>query len=174
MKKNEFIRKSLVKLKKNPQMIPFTMLIISFLVFSLNLTNISNTTLRIKGDGMGLCEFVSMLLSLLCIICLLNAFPKRKKPNYPMIGLIMFFFVCIVVSDIYYIYKITTSPVKVTSTTMFIYTTQYVMIAHIVLILVTAVTVILEPLFAKLLKKINTSIDIEDTTVADIELAEEE
>ena len=33
----EFVRKLIVSLKKNPSVIPFAMLIISFLVFSLNL-----------------------------------------------------------------------------------------------------------------------------------------
>ena len=53
-------------------------------------------------------------------------------------------------------------------------TTYGVVIAHIVLVAVTAITTILEPLFAKLLKKINTSIEIEETNVGNIELVEEE
>ena len=45
---------------------------------------------------------------------------------------------------------------------------------HIALTAATVATVILEPLFAKLLKKINTSVELEETNVANIELAEEE
>ena len=170
----EFVRKSLVKLKKNPSFIPMAMLIASFLVLSLNLTDISDTTARLQGKGMGLCSFVSMLLSLLCIICMLNAFPKRKKPNYPMVGLILLFLGAIIAADVYYINKITTSVVKVTKNTMFIIDAQNILTIHIVLVAITAVTVVLEPLFAKLLKKINTSIEIEETNVGDIDLVDEE
>ena len=173
-KLKEFVRKCMVKLKKNPSFIPMGMLICSFLVLSLNLTDISDTTARLQGKGMGLCSFISMLLSLLCIICMLNAFPKRKKPNYPMVGLILLFFGAIIFADIYYINKILTSVVKVTKATMFIIDAQNILTAHIVLVAITAVTVVLEPVFAKLLKKINTSVDIDETNVADIELADEE
>ena len=170
----EFVRKFLVTLKKNPSLIPLAMLMVSFLVFSLNLTAISNTTARIQGEGMGLCEFTAMLLSLLSMICLLKAYPKRQKPKYAMIAITLVFIALIVVSDITYISRITTSAVKLTSSTMFIYTAQTVLSAHIVLVIITAVTVVLEPLFAKLLKKINTNIEIETTEVSDIELAQEE
>ena len=56
-KKPEFFRKILVSLKRRPQMIPFLVLIISFLVYSLNLTHISDTTAKIQGVGMGLCQY---------------------------------------------------------------------------------------------------------------------
>jgi hypothetical protein len=170
----ELIRKFFVKLKKNPSLIPLVMLIASFLVFSLNLTDISDTTSRIQGKGMGLCGFTSMLLSILSIICMLNAFPKRRKPNYPMVGLILVFFALIIYSDITYINRIVNSTVQVTQNTMFIITAQNILTVHIVLVAITAVTVILEPLFAKLLKKINTSVNLEETSVAKIELVDEE
>lgn len=170
----ETARKFIVTLKKNPSMIPFAMLIVSFLVFSLNLTDISNTTARIQGQGMGLCEFASMLFSLLSMICLLNAFPKRQKPNYAMLAIIFVFLALIIVSDITYIGRITSSEIKVTSNTRFILTAHNVMSVHIVLVAITAVTVALEPLFAKLLKKINTRVELEETTVENIELSDEE
>ena len=75
----EFFRKQIVTLKRNPQNIPMAMLLISFVYYSLNLTNMSNTTAKIQGVGMGLCQFCIMLFSLLSIVCMLNAFPKRKE-----------------------------------------------------------------------------------------------
>lgn len=174
MKLKEIKRSFLVSLKKNPTIISFSMLIISFLVFSLNLTDISNTTAKIQGVGMGLCEFVSMLLSLLCMICLLNAFPKRQKPNKFMVGIILFFSALIIFSDTLYIIRILSSSVKVTKQTMYINTAQIVMIVHIVLVALTAVAVILQPLFTKLIKKIDTSVDLEETHLDSIELADEE
>ena len=50
----EMVRNFLITLKKNPNMIPFAMLIISFLVYSLNLTYISNTTATIQNQDTGL------------------------------------------------------------------------------------------------------------------------
>lgn len=164
-------RSFIVKLKKNPSLIPLSMLIISFLVFSLNLTCISDTTAKIQGKGMGLCEFASMLLSILSMLCILNAFPKRKKPNYPMIAIAFIFFAIIIVSDISYINCIASSPQKPTQVTQ---EANTVMIAHIILMAITALTVALEPVFAKLLKKINTSVELEDTKLDDIDLADEE
>ena len=170
----EFVRKLIVSLKKNPSVIPFAMLIISFLVFSLNLTAISNTTAKIQGIGMGLCEFCSMLFSILSMICLLNAFPKRQKPNLAMIFILFAFCGLIITTDIVYIMRINASAVKITKATAYITTAKKVMTSHIVCTALTAVTIALEPVFAKLLKKINTSVAIEETSVGEIELSDEE
>lgn len=175
----EMARKFLVTLKKNPSMIPFVMLIISFLVYSLNLTYISNTTATIQGVGTGLCEFASMLFSILSMIAMLNAFPKRQKPNYLMVGLLIGMFAVIIACDAIYAAKITSTIAKLGSSIKPKQYAEYistytVVIVHIVFVAITAVTTVLEPLFAKLLKKINTSVEIEETNVGNIELAEEE
>ena len=57
----EFFRKLIVSLKRRPQIIPMIMLGISFVYYSLNLMNVSDTTAKIQGPGMGLCGFVTML-----------------------------------------------------------------------------------------------------------------
>lgn len=172
-------RKFLVALKKNPNMIPFSMLIISFVVYSLNLTYISNTTATMQGKGTGLCEFASMLFSILSMIAMLNAFPKRKKPNYLMVGLLLGMFAVIIACDIIYAAKIMATLTKLGSSIKPAQYTEYtltygVVLAHVVLVAITGVTTVLEPWFAKLVKKINTSVEIEATNVANIELAEEE
>ena len=175
----EFVRKFFVSLKKNPNAIPFVMLIVSFLVYSLNLTYISNTTATVQGKGMGLCEFATMLFSILSMICVLNAFPKRQKPNYPMVALIIALFAVIIVCDSIYFSKIVATIEKLGDTIKPAQLEEYlrtesVIIAHIILTAVTGVTVILEPVFAKLLKKINTSVELEETNVGNIELVDEE
>ena len=91
-----------------------------------------------------------------------------------MLAIIFVFLALIIVSDITYIGRITSSEIKVTSNTRFILTAHNVMSVHIVLVAITAVTVALEPLFAKLLKKINTRVELEETTVENIELSDEE
>ena len=172
-------RKLLISLKKNPNYIPLIMLVISFLVYSLNLTSVSDTTATIQGKGMGICEFATMLFSILSMIAMLNAFPKRKKPNYPIVGVIIVLCVIIIVADYIYVNKVYEAFIKLGDKINPKYydsymTTYNMLYVHIVLMAITAVTVILEPLFAKLLKKINTSVELEETNVMNIELAEEE
>ena len=163
----EGVRKFLVTLKRNPQYIPLGMLLISFFVYSLNFTHISRTTEIVLGKGMGLCSFVAMLFSMLLFICMLNAFPKRQKPNILMIVLIFLLLGIIIAVDVIYNVRLTNAlAAAVGGLTVtkypFIATAQSVIIAHIALTALTAVSVALEPVFAKLLKKINTSIDVED------------
>lgn len=177
----EFIRKFLVALKRNPQSIPLIALIVSVLVFSLNLTDISHTTAKIQGTHMGLCIFVAMLLSMLSIICMLNAFPKRKKPNYPVLALLFVIFAIIIFVDVVYCGRIDTaiyapnSPINNATDLVYIISAYNTVITHIITIAITAVLTLLEPVFAKLLKKIKTSIDVEEgENIGAIEISEED
>lgn len=174
----EFKRKFFVALKKNPQSIPLLAHTIAFCIFSLNLTAISNTTAKIYGAHMGLCAFVAMLFSILVYVCLFSAYPKRQRPNYVMIALILVLYAAISFADIYYFGRIIealdrdVSPIKPTA---YIDTAKMVMISHIISIVITAVLVVTEPIYAKMLKKINTSIDVEDNgALGAIELSDEE
>ena len=176
----ELKRKAIVTLKRNPHFLPLSTLLIGFLVYSLNLTDISNTTAKLQGQGMGLCSFVTMLFSMLSFLCMLNAFPKRKKPNFFMILVMFVLFGCMIYADYSYIGRIiyaTTrpdNPIKITQSTSYITSAQTVMALHMIFILITAVFVILEPLFAKIIRKINTSIEVEGNgEMASIELTEE-
>lgn len=175
----DFIRKQLVSLKKNPQFIPLMMLLISFILYSFNLTNMSNTTAKIQGAGMGLCQFCMMLFSLLSMVCMLNAFPKRKKPNYPMIVLMFAMFAIIIYCDIHYTNAIMAaltraeSPVVLDVNTIYIANAYNMLGTFIVLIGITAALVILLPVYSKLLKKINTSVEVEDNgSMGEIEINE--
>ena len=59
------IRKGIVSLKRSPSTIPLVMMLVTFMFYSLNLTDVSNTTAKIQGKGLGLCQFSIMLFSLL-------------------------------------------------------------------------------------------------------------
>lgn len=163
----ELVRKLLVSLKRRPQTIPLIALACAFLVYSLNLTYISNTTAKIQGPQMGLCGFAAMLLSILSFVTFLGAFPKRKKANVPMLILMYIMFGAIIFSDIVYYGRIETAltrtenPISVTENTMYILKAQDIVIVHVVLIGVTAALIALLPLYGKLIKKINTSVDVE-------------
>ena len=176
----ELKRKAIVTLKRNPHFLPLSTLLIGFLIYSLNLTDISNTTAKLQGQGMGLCSFVTMLFSMLSFLCMLNAFPKRQKPNILMIIIMFVLFGCMIYADYSYVERIiyaTTrpdNPIKITQSTSYITTAQTIMALHMIFIAVTAVFVVLEPLFAKLIRKINTSIEVEGNgEMASIELTED-
>lgn len=173
----ERVRKCIVALKRNPSMIPLIMALVAFLVYSLNLTDVSDSTAKIQGTGMGLAEFCIMLFSLLSMVCLLNAFPRRKKPNIPMIVLMFLMFGIIVFCDLHYCNAIMAaitraeSPIVINDTTAYIADAYNMLNTHIVLIGITAVLVVLLPVYSKLLKKINTSVEIEDNAdMGEIEL----
>ncbi len=175
----DFIRKQLVTLKKNPQFFPLVMLLASFVLYSFNLTDMSNTTAKIQGAGMGLCQFCMMLFSLLSMVCMLNAFPKRKKPNYPMIVIMFVMFAVIIYCDIHYSNAIMAAlsrpenPIVLDANTIYIANAYNMLSTFIAMIGITAVLVVTLPFYSKLLKKINTSVDVEDNgDMAEIEINE--
>jgi hypothetical protein len=111
---------------------------------------------------------------------MLNAFPKRRKPVWAMVALILLLFAVIIAVDVIYLVKlvngVTTDQdaIKITMKNYFIVEAQYALIAHIVMIALTTLTVIFEPVIAKLLRRINTSIDVDDNGMIDaIDISEE-
>ena len=175
----EFFRKQIVTLKRNPQNIPMAMLLISFVYYSLNLTNMSNTTAKIQGVGMGLCQFCIMLFSLLSIVCMLNAFPSRKKPVYPMVVLMFVMFGIMIYADIHFCNGIMAaltraeSPIILDINTMYIANAYNMLQTFMILIGITAVLVLTLPIYTKWIRKINTSVDVEDNgDMAQIEISE--
>ena len=173
----EFFRKIIVSLKRNPSIIPLLMLLFTFVYYSFNLTLMSNTTAKIQGTGMGLSQFVIMLLSLLSLVCLLNSFPRRKKANVPMIVLMFVMLAIILYCDIHYTNAIMAaltraeSPIVINETTLYIAQAYNMLNTHMILIGVSAALVALLPVYSKLLRKINTSVEVEDNgSMAEIEL----
>lgn len=173
----ESVRKSIVSLKRNPSVIPLAMLFIAFLYYSLNLTNMSDTTAKIQGMGMGLSQFCIMLFSLLSLVCMLNAFPRRQKPNILMIALMFVMFAIIIYCDIHYNNAVMAaltraeSPIVLNETTAYIADAYNMLNTHIVMMGVTAALVVLLPVYSKLLRKINTSVEVEgNDSMAVIEL----
>ncbi len=171
------IRKFIVSLKRNPSMIPMTVLMLAFLVFSLNLTDLSDTTAKIQGAGMGLSQFTIMLLSMLSMVCLLNAFPRRKKPNLPMVGVMYAMFAVMIYCDIHYRNAIWAAasrpenPIVLDANTAYIVNAYDLLMTHMVLVIVTAVLVATLPLYTKWLRKINTNVEVEDNgSMGEIEI----
>ena len=175
----ESVRRFIVSLKRTPQNIPMVMLLLSFVYFSLNLTHMSNTTAKIQGSGMGLCQFCIMLFSLLSVVCMLNAFPKRKKPVLPMVILLFVMFCIIIFADIHYSNGILAalnraeSPIVLDVNTAYIASAYNMLRTFMILIGVTAGLVVTLPFYSKLIRKIKTSVEIEDNgDMAQIEISE--
>ena len=170
----EFLRRFFVMLKRQPSIIALVFLVIAFFQYSLNLTHISDTTAKIQGTGMGLCGFATMLFSMLSLVCFLNAYPKRKKPVIPMVVLMFVMFGIIIFCDYHYSGLITTAltraenPIKLDASTIYIAQAYNVLQNHMVLEGIGVLLVLLMPVYTKLLRKINTSITVEDNGKMDV------
>lgn len=161
----EFIRKFFVSLKRGPQNIALVVLAAAFIVYSLNLTSIADTTAKVNLANMGQCEFAAMLFSILAFVCFLRAFPKRQKPSVAMIVLVFVMLAILIFVDVVYYSRIIQSVadgMAITSKTAYIAVAQNIIVVHITLIAATAVLLATLPVYSKVLKKINTSIDVED------------
>ncbi len=175
----ESLRKTMVSIKRNPQIIPMLMLVASFLLYALNLTHVSNTTAKLNGANMGLCQFAIMLLTLLSMVCMLNAFPRRKKANIPMIVLMYIMFALIVLASVVYTNGIENAwyrelnPIPPDEKTMYTIYAYQMLWNFRIMICVTAGLVALLPVYSKLLRKIKTGIAVEDNgEMAKIEISE--
>ena len=164
----EKCRKFLVSLKRKPHMIPLVVLVIAFLVYSLRLTVISNTTARIQGSGMGLCGFITMLFSMLGLVSFGRSFPHRKPVNKLMLILTFALFAAVIFADTKYIaavnYAITreVDPIEVTSATSYITESVSMLRTHIVVLGIGLGLTALLPVYAPMIKRINTNIAVEE------------
>ena len=177
----EVFRKYIVALKRSPQTIPLIALMASFFIYSLNLTAIANTTARINGKNMGQCEFVAMLFSILAFVVFLRSFPKRKKANKPMLGLLGGMLALLIFVDNVYIKRIVSATTRaenkivIDKNTKYIDTAKTVVSLHVICIAVTAVLLITLPLYTKAIRKIKTSIDVEgNENMAAIDISDDE
>ncbi len=160
------IRKILVSIKRNPQVFAMLALLAAFLVYSLNLSSVSLTTAKINSPNMGQCEFAAMLFSILSFVCFLRSFPKRQKVNKPMIILLIVMLVGLVFVDYVYLSRITQAitgenALVINSDTAYIAIANNAIVGHIICIGICAVLLAALPVYGKLLKKINTSIEVE-------------
>ena len=176
----ESLRKTIVSLKRKPQTIPLLVLALAFLVYSLNLTHVSDTTAKIQLSGMGLSGFCTMLFSLLSFVCFLNAFPHRKKVNIPMLVLMFAMLGILIYCDTFYATRITEAitradhPIVVDANTAYIPKAYDVLMAHRVIVVIGALLTALTPVIGKLLRRIDTSLPVEEgAEMKDLHLSNE-
>ena len=164
----DMVRKFIVMLKRRPSHIPFAVFIVAFIIYSFHLADVSNTTALLGGTNMGLAAFVIMLLSMLSLLCFMNAFPYRKKVNVPMLVIMLVMVAIIAYCDVFYIQKIadmvaaSNGSVDPSSPDRFFITlANYYLTMHIILLAVGVVLTALLPVYSKLIRKIKTNIDVE-------------
>ncbi len=163
----EWFRKQIVSLKRRPTNIPLVAIVIAFIYYSLHLTVFSNTTARIQGPQMGLSQFCTMLFSILIFVTFTNAYPKRQKVKVPMLVLTYVMFALILGADALYYFRtysavfLSETPIQITTQTAYIAQAMNTLIVHMVIVAVCVLLTALSPVFGMLLKKINTSVEVE-------------
>ena len=169
-------RKFIVSLKKRPHNIALFMMGLAFVIYSFNLTKISNTTAVVNKPFMGICEFVIMLFSVLAFVVFLNAYPKRQKPVLPMVILLYVMQLAIIGADVVYLSKIKEGLqiIQITAERMFIPQAQSMLTVHIVFVALSIVLIALIPVIGKALNKIDTSVALAENDDVDIELTDED
>lgn len=166
-KVKESVRKMLVALKRKPSNIALWVLGIAFLEYSLQLTDISNTTAKIQGANMGLYGFVTMLFSILGLVCYGNSFPHRKPVNKPMLCIMFAMFAVVIFTDISYMNTVSyainreVDPIAVTEQTAYITKSLTILRWNIIIIAAGLALTALLPVYSPLIKRINTTVQVE-------------
>ena len=162
----EFIRKFFVALKRKPQNIATVAVTICFIWYSFNLSTISFTTSRLQGNNMGLTGFAVMLFSTLAIMCCLNAFPARKPVHKPMLILLYVMMAIIVFCDIHYLGciadKLDSGVLSDKAVVERAKQARSVMTTHVVMLGISALLVTTLPIYRKWIRKIRTSIKVDE------------
>ena len=177
----EWIRKKVVALKRNTNVIPLLMFLITSLVYLLSLGSFSQTGLKVYGggDSLGFPVFVNCLLSILIVVLHLNAFPKRsKKVNLPNYILVYVFAAAMLAMDILYYIKVCAVVAKdskvLATAAAVVQTSAAISIVHVVLLGVSVLALATLPLYSKLIMKINTSKEVEASQLNEVIDTEEE
>lgn len=178
----EFFRKQIVGFKRTPSRIVIILLILSLIIYTFNMGAISNTTALINGVRMGLYSFITTLLSILVVVAAMNAYPRRKPVRKSMLVVTFVMIAAMLLCNIGYFLLINkaltraVAPIQVTKERAYITTAQIIVIVHSIFLLISASIIILLPLISKGLRKINTSIVVEEQNinVAELDLTEDE
>lgn len=172
----EWFRKKIVALKRKPQNVALLFLAITTVYFMLALYKISIAVFEVYSQEgikttIGICVFVTTLLSLLVLVSFLNSFPKRKKPNIFFIVLVFLMIGAMVACDVVFyvqmgdILKLPAlqSPEAIETVSKVTVGQKY-MIVHVALLGVAAVVFALLPAYKILINKINTKVELESAT----------
>ncbi len=171
----EWGRKQIVILKRAPQRIPFVFVLITSILWLFWLFTFSKTVNEIRYiNWVGLAIFCNTLLAILIIPLFMNSFPKRKKPNILFIILVFLFMAAMIGLDLVYYININDFLSQQSSLDTYLARFPYISsslnlaIVHIVLQVICAIMLALIPVYAPLIKKINTAKAIEGNDIKEV------
>lgn len=171
----EWGRKQIVILKRAPQRIPFAFVLITSILWLFWLFTFSKTVNEIRYiNWVGLAIFCNTLLAILIIPLFMNSFPKRKKPNILFIILVFLFMAAMIGLDLVYYININDFLSQQSSLDTYLARFPYISsslnlaIVHIVLQVICAIMLALIPVYAPLIKKINTAKAIEGNDIKEV------
>lgn len=169
----EWARKQIVTLKRAPHRIPLLIMTLTSVLWLLWLFTFSRSAYALSGvNFLGLIVFIATLLSILVLPLFLNAFPKRKKPNIAFIVLVFVFIAALIALDLVY-YNLSYDFIYVKgmfeeswlAERTYIGQSLTLAIVHIVLLAVSALSLALLPVYTPLIRKINTSKEVESNDI---------
>ena len=164
----EWFRKKIVALKIKPQIIPLLILLVTSVLFMLSLHKVGIAIYKSYSEATtkatGICSFITTLLSLLVLVSFLNAFPKRKKPNIFFIVLVFVMIAGMVACDLVYYIQMSNCIKAAPQLEPDIKPAQPFILAHIIMLGVSAVMFALLPGYSRLIKMIDTSVKLESAT----------
>lgn len=176
-KAKEWLRKKIVALKRNPQRIPLIWQAIVSFFFLIVLNTFSKSAFNMSVAWTGLLLFVNTLISILILALFLNAFPKRKPANKIFIGLLFVFIAGIITCDILYYVMINEQVPTLAESFLQQFPVRQSLtlaIVHIVLEGISALLLATLPLYAKLIRMINTRKEVNSTELKEeIDTSEE-
>ena len=173
-------RKFLVTTKRKPQRLAFFPLIVSTILWMIGVVYCGQATIYDNVPGMGLCIFVNTMFSILTLLLFMNTFPKRAKHmNYIMLALTFVFMAIMLTCDLVWYLK--SSPVHFQAYNDAIangsasaiaavapgMTAFPIVLAHVVLVSLSALLLATLPLYSKLILKINTSKVVEENKLSE-------
>jgi len=159
----EWLRKTIIKLKRKTYIIPLILTLITSFVYLCMIGTFAQLIEHNSGiPYAGICMFVNTLASILILPLFLNAFPKRKKPQVVYIVLVFVVFALIIAMDAIFMSNIKSffanyDASKLTDTLIAEKENSLqCALVHIILVCICVVVFALLPLYKKGLNMINT------------------
>ena len=167
----EWLRKTTVKLKRQTQLIPLVLILITSMIYLCCIGTFSQVVFKNSGiEASGISMFINTLLSILILPIFLNAFPKRKKPNIVYIVAVFVVLAVLIGMDImFYVNTQTYVEEKFINLDRnpMIPKAYTQLIVHMVFVGLSIVCFALLPVYKKLINKINTRKDIGENNLSE-------
>ena len=160
----EFWKKQIVSLKRRPQTIPLVLLVLSCMIYTFHLTEHSNASMYVSSRIVALYVFIITLSSILVIFSFLNAYPKGRRKLSMLLIVFLLIAVQLVLDGLYLNIMfsetmVRDNPVPITQD---IADSMNWTMVHLGALAVTTLAILFQPLYHKLLLRIDTTPETEE------------